>query len=130
MLTDSWYVDQRFMAEKELLPLLRLLKLALPYRVVLFFAFLALCLASAINLAIPEIIRRLLDGAGLKLLEQSPAWIASFKSRLVAERMRTLTLIGSLEPTRVISLLSNTRSSLICVGNGMSPTSSRNRVPP
>ena len=33
-------------------------------------------------------------------------------------------------PTRVISPFSSTRSSLICVASGMSPTSSRNIVPP
>ena len=48
----------------------------------------------------------------------------------MAERIRTLTLIGSFEPTRVISPFSSTRSSLICVASGMSPTSSRNIVPP
>ena len=52
------------------------------------------------------------------------------ESRLVADRMRTSTSMVSLEPTRVISWLSSTRSSLICVGSGMSPTSSRNSVPP
>ena len=41
-----------------------------------------------------------------------------------------MTLIGSLEPTRAISPFSSTRSSLICVASGMSPTSSRNSVPP
>ena len=44
----------------------------------------------------------------------------------MAERIRTLTLIGSFEPTRVISPFSSTRSSLIWVARGMSPTSSRN----
>ena len=39
-------------------------------------------------------------------------------------------MIVSFEPTRVISPLSSTRSSLICVASGMSPTSSRNSVPP
>ncbi len=48
-------------------------------------------------------------------LRNVPAAIGSSRLRFVAERIRTLTLIGSFEPTRVISPLSSTRSSLICV---------------
>ena len=56
--------------------------------------------------------------------------MASARSRLVAEISRTLTLIGSLVPTRTISPVSSTRSSLIWIGIGMSPISSRKSVPP
>ena len=56
--------------------------------------------------------------------------MASSRFRFVADRIRTFTRVGVLEPTRVISPDSRTRSSLICVGIGMSPTSSRNSVPP
>jgi len=59
-----------------------------------------------------------------------PSAIAFAKSRFVADRIRTFTLTGSFEHNTRNFVLSNTRSSLICVGIGMSPTSSKNSVPP
>ena len=56
--------------------------------------------------------------------------MASARSRLVAEISRTLTLVGSLVPTRTISPVSSTRSSFTWIEMGMSPISSRNSVPP
>ena len=49
---------------------------------------------------------------------------------MVAAMKRTSTLIGSLEPRRVISRSCRTRRSLACMARGMSPISSRKRVPP
>ncbi|MNG00438.1 hypothetical protein D3C84_833740 [compost metagenome] len=48
----------------------------------------------------------------------------------VAAMIRTSTLWVLLLPTRSKVRSCNTRSSLTCIGNGMSPISSRNRVPP
>ena len=79
--------------------------------------------------------RRELDADDLEpvvevLPERRPTAIASARSRFVAEIRRTLTLIGSLVPTRTISPDSRTRRSLTWVESGMSPTSSRKSVPP
>ena len=59
-----------------------------------------------------------------------PSATAASRSRCVADTTRTFTLIGSLLPMRKTSLFSSTRSSLACNASGMSPTSSRNSVPP
>ena len=50
--------------------------------------------------------------------------------RCVAQTTRTSTLMLLLSPTRRISRLSSTRSSLACIDLGSSPISSRNSVPP
>lgn len=52
------------------------------------------------------------------------------RSRLVAAMNLTSTRRGRTLPRRVTSRVSMTRSSLTCVDSGISPTSSRNSVPP
>ena len=59
-----------------------------------------------------------------------PCLTASGGSRCVAAMMRTFTGSARLAPTGVISRSCSARRILACVGSGMSPTSSRNSVPP
>ena len=49
---------------------------------------------------------------------------------MVAATRRKLIRRVSVEPTRVTSPVSMTRKSLACIDSGISPSSSRNRVPP
>ena len=54
----------------------------------------------------------------------------SSKLRCVATTTRTFTLMGLSPPTRSTSPSSSTRNNFACIAKGMSPISSRNRVPP
>ena len=59
-----------------------------------------------------------------------PSSIAASMSRWVAATMRTSTVIWPRPPTRCTARSSSTRSSFTCMSAGMSPISSRKRVPP
>ena len=60
---------------KNLVKLLDVVKLAWPYRKTLFLAMVALLLSGAINLSIPEVIRRVLNSASLEVLMENPVSI-------------------------------------------------------
>ena len=66
------------------------------------------------------------------LKKKGRGWEISEKrlDKIVAATTRTSTNFVSLEPTGRTSPLSSTRRSLACIARGMSPISSRNRVPP
>jgi len=58
-----------------------------------------------------------------------PCSISFFKSRLVAEIIRTFTFVGFVSPIFIYSPDSSTRSNLACNSNAISPISSRKIVP-
>ena len=55
--------------------------------------------------------------------------VSTSKSLCVAQMMRTSNLISFVLPTLDIVEFSNTRSNFVCRAGGMSPISSKNRVP-
>ena len=65
-------------------PLWAVIKLALPYWTTLLFALIALLIASAINLAIPELIRRILNSDSISSVLQSPLYIATLLTAVFA----------------------------------------------
>ncbi|MNH21723.1 hypothetical protein D3C79_815460 [compost metagenome] len=65
-----------------------------------------------------------------KSSRKRPSLTALGRSRCVATTMRTSTGWTRLAPTGVISRSCNTRRIFACVDSGMSPISSRNKVPP
>src|SRR5690348_12976194 len=78
--------------------------------------------------------RRQADRRDIEPIEQIvaelPCRINCDRSRWVAAMMRTLARIGTRPPTAVYSPSCSTRSKRVCASGGMSPISSRNRVPP